>query len=296
MKTDRERLFEITVPQAKSIVNNGSFIDNDLLMFDKFEDVPIPSEPCRIRCLFVALCMEGTAQYSVDTKERMVKKNDVIVINDGQVVGNYMLSRDCRGIAIMASNNYFSEIIKEVHEISSLFLFANTHPVFTLKEEKVKTFLDYFHLIREKTDDADHHFRKQLVTALLKAMIYDISNEIYHLQQTRDPIKTRAEAIFTEFINLVKKNFRNERRVSWYGEQMCITPKYLSETIKSVSKRTPNEWIDNYVTLEIRVLLKNSSMSIKEIAQELHFPNQSFLGKYFKEHVGMSPSKYRKTF
>jgi AraC-like DNA-binding protein len=82
--------------------------------------------------------------------------------------------------------------------------------------------------------------------------------------------------------------------VSWYGEQLCITPKYLSETVKQVSRRTPNEWIDNFVTLEVRVLLKNSSMSIKEIAQHLNFPNQSFLGKYFKEHVGMSPSEYRK--
>ena len=94
---------------------------------------------------------------------------------------------------------------------------------------------------------------------------------------------------------MVEQNFRNERRVSWYGQQLCITPKYLSEAIKQVSHRTPNEWIDNYVTLEIRVLLKNSTKSIKEIAQELHFPNQSFLGKYFKEHVGCSPSDYRKS-
>ena len=75
---------------------------------------------------------------------------------------------------------------------------------------------------------------------------------------------------------------------------MCITAKYLSETVKQVSKRTPNEWIDSYVTLEVRVLLKNSTKAIKEIALELNFPNQSFLGKFFKEHVGMSPSAYRK--
>jgi len=43
------------------------------------------------------------------------------------------------------------------------------------------------------------------------------------------------------------------------------------------------------------VLLKNSSKSIKEIAEDLHFPNQSFLGKYFKDHVGMSPSEYRRS-
>ena len=64
--------------------------------------------------------------------------------------------------------------------------------------------------------------------------------------------------------------------------------------MKAVSHRSPNEWIDKYVTLELRVLLQNTSKSIKEIAKELNFPNQSFLGKYFKEHVGISPSRYRK--
>ena len=62
-----------------------------------------------------------------------------------------------------------------------------------------------------------------------------------------------------------------------------------------ISKRTPNEWIDSYVTLEMRTMLKNSSKSIKEIAKELNFPNQSFMGKYFKEHVGMSPSEFRRS-
>ena len=95
-------------------------------------------------------------------------------------------------------------------------------------------------------------------------------------------------------MKLLEQNFRTERRVGWYAEQLCITPKYLSETVKQVSRLTPNEWIDNYVILEIRVLLKNSTRSIKEIAMEMNFPNQSFLGKFFKERVGMSPSEYRK--
>ena len=76
---------------------------------------------------------------------------------------------------------------------------------------------------------------------------------------------------------------------------MNITAKYLSESVKAISRRTPNAWIDYYVTLEMRVMLKNTAKSIKEIANELHFSNQSFMGKYFKEHVGMSPSQYRKT-
>ena len=65
--------------------------------------------------------------------------------------------------------------------------------------------------------------------------------------------------------------------------------------VKRISGRTALEWIENYVTMELRVALKNSTRSIKEIAEDMNFPNQSFLGKYFKEHVGMTPSEYRKS-
>ena len=63
--------------------------------------------------------------------------------------------------------------------------------------------------------------------------------------------------------------------------------------MKSVSNRTPNEWIDYYVMLELRVRLRNTEESIKQITEHMNFSSQSFLGKYFKEHAGMSPSEYR---
>ena len=62
-----------------------------------------------------------------------------------------------------------------------------------------------------------------------------------------------------------------------------------------MSKCTPTDWIDDYVTLEIKLMLKNTTKSIKEIAQELNFSSQSFLGKYFKDRVGVSPKEYRKS-
>jgi AraC-like DNA-binding protein len=143
-------------------------------------------------------------------------------------------------------------------------------------------------------DKQDHHFRRDVVRSLMMTMIYDLGNVICRIQSS-DRKQSRAEVIFSQFIDLVENNFREEKRVSWYAKQLCITPKYLSESVKQVSRRTPNEWIDNYVILEARVMLKDSALSIKEIAQQLHFPNQSFFGKFFKEHVGMSPSKYRKS-
>ena len=149
-------------------------------------------------------------------------------------------------------------------------------------------------MIKEKIGDKRNHFQKDLIKSLLLAMFYDLSNIIYRMKNGEKP-KSRQEVIFTRFIKLVDQNFRHERRVSWYARELTISTKYLSEVVKSVSHRTPNEWIDYYITLELRVQLRNTVKNIKEIAEELNFPNQSFMGKFFREHVGMSPSKYRKS-
>ena len=290
-----DKIDNISVESAKKL-HSGPSIDNDLLMFDDFSDVPVPDVPKRMDCIFVALCLSGEARYTVDTEERTVKANDAIIISEGQVLNNSWLSDDLSGVAIMMSENFFNEVVKGVHDLSSLFLFSRTHPVFELRADEADTIMTYLNIIRTKLKAADHHFRRDVVRSLMAAMIYDISHVMYGVMQGGDKRKqTRAEAIFTSFIRLVEQNFRKERRVSWYAKQLCITPKYLSETIKAISRRTPNEWIDKYVTLELRVQLKNTSKSIKEIAEDLNFPNQSFLGKYFKEHVGLSPSAYRKS-
>lgn len=275
--------------------SKDDYIEDDLVMLDNFQNIPIPNEPRRINGLLVGICLHGKAQYTVETEERMIQKNDVIIISDQQVTDNYMLSTDFQGIAMIISMNFFNDAVKGVNEMSSLFIFSKSHPVFTLTEEQTQLIISYYKMLKIKINDKSNHFRKEVIRSLLHTMIYDISNMIYSLQQISDKKRTRAETIFTDFIRLVESNFRTERHVSWYGEQLFITPKYLSETVKQISKRTPNEWIDKYVTLEVRVLLKNTNKSIKEIAHELNFPNQSFLGKYFKEHVGMSPSEYRKS-
>ena len=224
-----------------------------------------------------------------------VSAGDVIIISEEQVVADYMLSRDCKGIALIMSYDFFQNIVSGVHELSALFLFARTHPVFHLDDNQTKALENDIEHIKEKIIDVGHRFRRELVMTMLKALIIDMSNIIYRFQQVGDEAQTRAEVIFRDFIQTVEKNYRTERRVSWYAQQLCITSKYLSETVRTVSRRTPSDWIDSYVTRELRVMLRNSTMSIKQIADELNFANQSFMGKYFKEHVGMSPSKFRKS-
>ena len=95
------------------------------------------------------------------------------------------------------------------------------------------------------------------------------------------------------FLNLVQIHFKIERFLKFYAEKLDLTPKHLSRTMKNLTGFTAVEWIERYVVLEAKVMLKASNLNIQQISDELNFPSQSFFGKYFKKNVGMSPKEFR---
>ncbi|SEA44241.1 AraC-type DNA-binding protein [Prevotella sp. tc2-28] len=284
---------DIFLEEAKNW-GNADALSNCLALTDQISDAHTTQEPTRLNFILMALCLKGQAKYNIDTKEQTVKAGDLLFVSERHIVDNYSASADFECLCIMVSTEFYHGFVQSVQNVSSLLLFSMNNPVVALTPSEVQVFSNYFHTIREKITNTGHHYRENLVKALLLAMFYDMSNVIYRVEQQGKKPQMRADALFSQFIRLLEQNFRSIRRVSWYAEQLFITPKYLSEVVKQTSKRTPNEWIDSYVILEARVLLKTTTMSIKEIADELHFPSQSFLGKYFKEHVGVSPSEFRK--
>lgn len=287
------RITDATLEEARQW-GNAEYMTDGLILTDRINEAPIPQSSTRLNFILMAMCKKGKAQYSIDTRQQVVKPGDLMFVSERHVIDNYEASPDFECLCIMLTTEYYHGFVQDVKNVSSLLLFSMNNPVVPLTSKEIQVFTNYFETIREKMADTNHHYRSPLVKALLLAMFYDMSNVIYRVERQGNRKHTRAEAIFANFIRLLEENFRTQHRVSWYAEQLCITPKYLSEIVKKISLRTPNEWIDSYVILEARVLLKNTTKSIKEITDELNFPNQSFLGKYFKEHVGVSPSEYRK--
>lgn len=279
-----------SIKQASSCLNLG----DDLALIDDVKSMVLPGEAKRLRCFVFAFCDKGSVSYDIDTIPQRVDAGHCIIMSVGQVISNIKLSDDCEGRTVFMSQQYAQEVLTGMHDLSSIFLFSRLHPVFSMDRQEARSILGFYLLIRQKISETTHRFRKDTVKALIQAFLYDAGNIFWKVFNNEDEKNTRNEEIFMQFIELVEKHFKTERRVTWYALQMHITPKYLSETIRKVSRQTPGEWIDSYVMLELRVLLRTSPLSIKEIAEQMHFPNQSFLGKYFKQHAGVSPKEYRK--
>lgn len=270
-------------------------LDGDLALIDDVRSFSLPSEAKRMGCFLFGFCDKGQAEYDIDTIHQTVTAGHCIIVSAGQVLDKVTISEDCVARVVFISSDYVQEVLSGMRDLSSIYLFSRLHPVFPMSRDDARSILNFYLLIRQKVSEVNHRFRRDTVRALLQAFLYDAGNLFWKVFSLEDDRKnSRAEEIFMAFITLVEKNFKHERRVGWYAKELSITPKYLSEIVRQISRRTPSDWIDSYVMLELRVVLKNTNLTIKEIAQQLNFPNQSFMGKFFKERSGMSPKEYRK--
>lgn len=106
---------------------------------------------------------------------------------------------------------------------------------------------------------------------------------------------TRRSVYVQDFIKLVHRHFTEERTVAFYARKLCLTPKYLSHIVKEHTHHTAAQWIDHFVIMEAKNLLRFSGKNIQQVAYTLNFPNQSSFGKYFKHLTGLSPSDFQKS-
>ena len=106
------------------------------------------------------------------------------------------------------------------------------------------------------------------------------------------PVQSRAEQIFHDYIALVRKNYKQHREVNYYAEQLFITPKYLGKIIKEYSGRKPGDLIRDYVILEAKAMLRTKQYTVNQVADALNFPTSSFFCRYFRQVVGTSPMKF----
>lgn len=276
-------------------------IDNELIIDYKNYTVPddkhpIHRYPIRLDGLYIGLLEKGKAKFSINLKEFEVGPNDLVICSPGDLM--QVTSTD--GIhlvqTMLVSSNFLKEMYISLNSFMPFFASQKDHPVFHLTDEEREELKVYFLLIKDTVERSDY-FRTDITKRLLAAYLYKLGSILYRhrpeLQEEASKPLKREEILFKEFIKLVSEHHRKERRVDFYAEQLYLSPKHFSTVIKKVSGKTAGHWIDEYVILEAKTLLKFSAMSIQEIAYYMNFPNPSFFGKYFKHHTGMSPSEYK---
>ena len=169
------------------------------------------------------------------------------------------------------------------------------NPTILLQESEIKTLDECMLRLRQTILQTSHHLQRLLIQNTLMGFFIEMGNIFSERKEYNTPPSlTRKEELFESFLRILYMYCKEQHVVSFYAEQLYITPQYLSLILKELTGRSANKWIDEALMQEAKILLKAPQATVQQVADALHFSDQSTFGKFFKKHAGMSPMEYRK--
>lgn len=278
-------------------------MNNELILIDNFnfastsddESLFFTQYPVKLSFTVVIIVFSGSMHYRINLEELWAYSNDLITVQKG-AIGEFLHSSPDLQVAVIAFSNELFHMNDHLEVAMKMQQMLYENPVKHLSGESLKEIRMVYELMKKKIIENDNPFRKEILQGYVRALMYTILHKLLEtLQQVPAYIQNnRQHEIYMQFIREVQRNYQKERSVAYYADRLCITPKYLSQTVQKASGRLAGEWISEYVILEAKALIKSHCYTIQQISEMLHFPNPSFFGRYFKKKVGCTPKAYQK--
>lgn len=270
----------MTTPEEQFVVG-----DTDLRYFEEHS--------CRTEGGAILFCRRGSATVTVDQLRDRVTRDTLLLLLPGSILHLNERTDDFRVHFCAFSLELFSEAAYRLDP--SFFHILHEHAIIRLPDRIIEGVRNWFQMASYTYRDRGNIFRNTIIRNRLQNVLLEAFDKTQRFapdvhSQTGT---TRQADLFQRFVALVHEHCTEQREVAFYADRLCISTRYLSTIIRSVAHSTAKEFIDRSVVLEIKMLLGSTELSVQEIAYRLHFPDQSYLGRFFKKHTGVSPTEFR---
>lgn len=270
----------MTTPEEQFVVG-----DTDLRYFEEHS--------CRTEGGAILFCRRGSATVTVDQLRDRVTRDTLLLLLPGSILHLNERTDDFRVRFCAFSLELFSEAAYRLDP--SFFHILHEHAIIRLPDRIIEGVRNWFQMASYTYRDRGNIFRNTIIRNRLQNVLLEVFDKTQRFapdvhSQTGT---TRQADLFQRFVALVHEHCTEQREVAFYADRLCISTRYLSTIIRSVAHSTAKEFIDRSVVLEIKMLLGSTELSVQEIAYRLHFPDQSYLGRFFKKHTGVSPTEFR---
>lgn len=254
-----------------------------------------PLFPMKCESFFNITVIRGSIQLRVNLHEEEIHEGQMITMMPGCVFEGTTITEDLKFCGIIIDKEYMETMRKNVGIHLDLTHRFFNYSVHDLPAPVLDSYLQMYRMICKELNRKDYFYKKEVIQRYCEIMVLkniSLNNEIEEKPDISRPLN-RKEQILHDFLTLLEENFRRERSITFYANQMCLTPKYMSTIIKEISGKHGMQWIDEYVALEAKALLRNSELSVKQVSDQLNFPSQSMFGRFFKKMTGYSPKQYK---
>lgn len=287
-------------------VGNGR-LRNLLLLIDNL-DGPVPSSdedrkrridfPMRTKDVIFVYVVSGEVELDINLSPIKANAGQVLTIMPNSVF-QFCSDRnhqDMKYFSFSMNVQMFADLLEALNLHMPLIDRYSRHYQTSVDEETLQMSLEMYRTIQKELCAPEYRARDMVVQRLCEIMFLKCGSR---LRTSMEPdvyhgTPKRKIQIYRDFLNMLDADYRTHREIYYYAEKLCITPKYLSTVVKEVSGKHASRWIDDFVAMEARVLLRQEKMSIREISDYLNFPTQSMFGRFFKKNTGCTPRDYRK--
>lgn len=250
--------------------------------------------PFRTNYMAIFLVMDGTACVRLNNVEYTLRKNSLMVVSPRTIRDLSHFSTDVTVMGLIFTRSFVSRLGVKEQEAPLGDLFSIEHnPYLLLEQQDADTLAAQLRLLSAKTTNSTGRYAEEVIRHHFMAFIYELASHL-HPPVVRKIRRSRKEELHQRFEQLLGDHVRQERSVRFYAAKLYVTPKYLTETVKEVTGQTAGELIDERVMREAKLLLNDTTLSVTDIAGELHFSDQFFFRKFFKRHQGLTPTEYRR--
>lgn len=270
-----------------------TLMEHDLFLMENVRPYMFASvvEPIKFDRLTWIFVRRGECVADISLHRYEIKAPAMVLIESSQIMQIVSVSEDFDATVIAMTKRFQDQMFLALSQ-TALLSSILTQRVVTIPQDVEPMLASFFENLKQIQADASN---QNMPYALLYELLAFIYRYLYRCYENSEVEKITASGrISNQFLQLLQSNFRTHRFLDYYSQSLGVTAKHLSRTVKAQTGCSAAEWIERFVTLEAKVLLRSSNLTIQQISDELNFASQSFFGKYFKSQTGYSPKEFRK--
>ncbi len=265
-----------------------------LFQINRVEDIkdkikfPIP--PHRKTVYDFIFLTEGNSQRSKGLQEYSFSRNTFFFLPAFQISTHEFLSEDVKGFFCHFDAEIFNAAFPN-HHIFDYFPFLRflSEPIIEISETSKPFIINI--LERLEIEYAKNNLEK---FDIVSSYLFTLFTEVNQFVKPNDFTKKNAALRITEsYKNVLSQHIYTKQRISDYADLLSISPDHLNKSVKTTTGKSAQDLLNEMLLLEAKVMLRQTNLSISEVAFKLSERNPSDFSRLFKNKTGFTPKQYK---
>lgn len=286
-------LYESGVPMSSfTTTAHHIFHINRIEDYLKIIQFPLKSDlqPRRITVFNFFFLTKGMSTRSKGLDTFTFGENTFFFVPAHQITTHEFISEDVEGfychfnLELLTTDYRLKELLNDFP-----FLDFNSYPLLEINEEVKSYVLPLLERLL-KEYQSDTKCRNSILRTYLIALFTELKPFV---EQSKTVSTNAATAITEQYKKALSEHIYQKQKITDYAELLSVSPNHLNKCVKKAMGKSAHDVLNDMLLLEAKVLLKQTNLTVSEIAYKIGKNEISDFARFFKSLTNMKPSEYR---